>query len=83
MKRSSISTNDTKNVTFAQVNSSSHGQIENVNNMIKRQIFIDDYTTASHLLKEKNFLGYCAIVTGGNRGVGMIIIDFILYNIVF
>jgi hypothetical protein len=73
MKRS-ISTNDTKTVSFAQVNSNANVQ---VNNTMKNHIFIDEYMTASQLLKERNYLGYCAIVTGGNRGVGMII-NFIM-----
>ena len=41
----------------------------------KNTILIDEYSTALQILKDKNFMGHFAIVTGGNRGIG--IHDFI------
>jgi len=32
--------------------------------------FFDDTSTALNVVKDKNLSGQCAIVTGGNRGVG-------------
>ena len=32
--------------------------------------FFDDTSTAHNVVQGRNFSGQCAIVTGGNRGVG-------------